>query len=601
MAGKTSRSERAGDVGKRDSSAARGLSGDTSKTDTVARMHSVLGNRGMQRLLGASSRVRDAAGSWEQGARAGIHNTAADRGPGADRCEAEAERIAKDLSQIGLPRDSTIFDDPAESAPGPPRHLVSTPTFGAEEQWPTEVTAVLESPGRPLADEIRAFAERQLGADFEHVRVHTDAAAAASAHAVDAYAYTRGDHIAFGTGRYAPETREGLHLLVHELVHVVQQRRLGDSGRLPLQKQSYPGARASDGAASQELQALDDSIDRNPAWIYPGGRGSDANLRRILRCQESSGECDAADMTLIHHPWFRFWYLHGTRWLRSLPQAEREQAVRFLVTLNTHSGREEAAVAVFVLEIHSALFAGSRRSMPASSIDIGGPGRRLVTTRTSSMATVAERPSVANGESGSGVPARSRARAADGARLQSPRSESASSSTSSGSPRARPRLAVLRGGRTSDPPPPIRPEAPANDVPRELPFPAAVGSGISSSGAGVTGGRRVGPLPPAAVGSGLSPTQRGAYWRSIDLGMSTQPFPTARNSAVPRRTRGRGRGGVWRYRTLLREQLNDLRRKWFQEMRDRRAKRGEVEGRMLSAGIQPTAPHWRAELETFPR
>jgi hypothetical protein len=56
------------------------------------------------------------------------------------------------------------------------------------------------------------------------VRVHTDAKAAESAQAVNALAYTVGHNVVFGLGQYAPHTREGQHLLAHELTHTIQQR-----------------------------------------------------------------------------------------------------------------------------------------------------------------------------------------------------------------------------------------------------------------------------------------------------------------------------------------------------------------------------------------
>jgi hypothetical protein len=65
--------------------------------------------------------------------------------------------------------------------------------------------------------------------DFSRVRVHTDARAAQSAQAVGAAAYTVGNDIVFGAGRYAPETGSGQALLAHELTHVVQQSRHGAS------------------------------------------------------------------------------------------------------------------------------------------------------------------------------------------------------------------------------------------------------------------------------------------------------------------------------------------------------------------------------------
>ncbi len=77
--------------------------------------------------------------------------------------------------------------------------------------------------GQPLAPATRAFFDARFERDFGDVRVHTDAAAARSAAALDARAYTFGSNVYFGASQYAPETTEGRRLLAHELTHVVQQ------------------------------------------------------------------------------------------------------------------------------------------------------------------------------------------------------------------------------------------------------------------------------------------------------------------------------------------------------------------------------------------
>jgi hypothetical protein len=71
--------------------------------------------------------------------------------------------------------------------------------------------------------------EERFGRDFGHVRVHTDQAAAQSAVDVGAKAYTVGNHIAFKAGEYAPDTTSGRRSIAHELSHVVQQNRGGNS------------------------------------------------------------------------------------------------------------------------------------------------------------------------------------------------------------------------------------------------------------------------------------------------------------------------------------------------------------------------------------
>jgi hypothetical protein len=65
--------------------------------------------------------------------------------------------------------------------------------------------------------------EPRFGHDFSHVRVHTDARAAESAAALNAHAYTVGNHVVFGNGHYLPGTSSGQQLIAHELTHVVQQ------------------------------------------------------------------------------------------------------------------------------------------------------------------------------------------------------------------------------------------------------------------------------------------------------------------------------------------------------------------------------------------
>jgi hypothetical protein len=94
---------------------------------------------------------------------------------------------------------------------------------GNERDTHRIVDEVLRSPGRPLDTLVRNDMEQRFGHDFSRVRLHTDMLANASARATNAHAYTVGHDIVFGTGRFAPDTAEGIKLIAHELVHVVQQ------------------------------------------------------------------------------------------------------------------------------------------------------------------------------------------------------------------------------------------------------------------------------------------------------------------------------------------------------------------------------------------
>src|SRR5262245_61760915 len=96
-------------------------------------------------------------------------------------------------------------------------------TEDAGNAAPPVVQEVIRSAGDPLDARTRSRFESRLGHDFGTVRVHADARAAKSVRAVQALAYTVGHHVAFGDGRYAPDTTAGDELLAHELVHTTQK------------------------------------------------------------------------------------------------------------------------------------------------------------------------------------------------------------------------------------------------------------------------------------------------------------------------------------------------------------------------------------------
>ena len=95
---------------------------------------------------------------------------------------------------------------------------------GSCTEVPRSVSGILGSAGHPLDADTRASMESRFGRSLADVRVHTDTHAAESAKEINAAAYTSGTHIVFGTGRFAPHTTSGRHLLAHELAHVMQQR-----------------------------------------------------------------------------------------------------------------------------------------------------------------------------------------------------------------------------------------------------------------------------------------------------------------------------------------------------------------------------------------
>ena len=91
--------------------------------------------------------------------------------------------------------------------------------------------------GQPLSAAERSFFEPRLGHDLGAVRVHDDSAARSAARDISAQAFTYGQDVYFGAGRYRPGTESGRELLAHELAHTVQHgdvKRAG--GPLPVSR-----------------------------------------------------------------------------------------------------------------------------------------------------------------------------------------------------------------------------------------------------------------------------------------------------------------------------------------------------------------------------
>ena len=123
----------------------------------------------------------------------------------------------------------------AEEILGLQRSIGNAGVSSMLEEERSPVHDVISSGGRPLEPDVKTDMEARMGHDFSDVRVHDDSAAAASASAVNAHAYTVGSNIVFQRDTYNPSSSEGRTTLAHELTHVVQQR----SG--PVDGTSAPG------------------------------------------------------------------------------------------------------------------------------------------------------------------------------------------------------------------------------------------------------------------------------------------------------------------------------------------------------------------------
>lgn len=92
------------------------------------------------------------------------------------------------------------------------------------------VELIRRSRGQRLPKDVAARLSAALGVDISDAVIHTDAAAAEAAKAVNAHAFATGKDVFFAAGQFNPGTKEGDELLAHELTHVVQDA----EGRIPV-------------------------------------------------------------------------------------------------------------------------------------------------------------------------------------------------------------------------------------------------------------------------------------------------------------------------------------------------------------------------------
>lgn len=126
----------------------------------------------------------------------------------------------------------------------------------------TKITGA-KSSGRPLEKNVKNTMENSFGADFSKVRVHTGAEAEQMSEGLKAQAFTHENDIFFNKGKYAPESREGKHLLAHELTHTVQQSGMVQKKVQRHMQTTYPW----DGVVSATYSAALRKVAAKTDWI----------------------------------------------------------------------------------------------------------------------------------------------------------------------------------------------------------------------------------------------------------------------------------------------------------------------------------------------
>ena len=135
-----------------------------------------------------------------------------------DIYEKEANDVTNRVMLMKTPESSTIKRENTEER----SKLKNIPKAISPYLFST-IKEVLNSPGKPLNEETRAFMEYRFGFNFSNIRIHDDSKSSESAKKINALAYTSKNNIVFNEGKYSPNTNNGKRLLAHELTHVVQQ------------------------------------------------------------------------------------------------------------------------------------------------------------------------------------------------------------------------------------------------------------------------------------------------------------------------------------------------------------------------------------------
>ncbi|HEV2953172.1 MAG TPA: DUF4157 domain-containing protein, partial [Candidatus Dormibacteraeota bacterium] len=179
------------------------------------------------------------------------------------------------------------------------------------------------------------------------MRIHRDGRAARSAQAVNAKAYTLGNHVVFGPGQYAPNSQAGRTVIAHELMHVLQRSGRSSLGVMP------PTAR---GEAQAEA----------------GGQGqAAAPVTSAASSAGGVGRMAEKDLTSLDDGQLQNEYQMTQQWINDHPE-----------------GDDHAAGISYMREIEAEVTRRSSSTGPDGGVDAsaGGQGPRTDQTQTAQRA-----------------------------------------------------------------------------------------------------------------------------------------------------------------------------------------------------------------------
>jgi len=154
-----------------------------------------------------------------------------------DPAELEADEMAQKFSQWNGAGGSVEVSEGSSGGDAMRSADTGTLETGGFEVGADVQSEISSRSGRgvPLADDQRSKFEQFFGKDLSAVRVHADSDASQLSGSLGAEAFTVGNDVYFGSGRYQSGASD--KLLAHELTHVVQQN--STINRLPSFKKGW--------------------------------------------------------------------------------------------------------------------------------------------------------------------------------------------------------------------------------------------------------------------------------------------------------------------------------------------------------------------------
>jgi len=149
-----------------------------------------------------------------------------------DPAELEADQMAQKFSQWNGAGGSVEVSEGSSGGDAMRSADTGTLETGGFEVGADVQSEISSRSGRgvPLADDQRSKFEQFFGKDLSAVRVHADSDASQLSGSLGAEAFTVGNDVYFGSGRYQSGASD--KLLAHELTHVVQQNSTINRGPL---------------------------------------------------------------------------------------------------------------------------------------------------------------------------------------------------------------------------------------------------------------------------------------------------------------------------------------------------------------------------------